>query len=124
MPRHEGFILPLVMILLLVVSLLVVTLYQAESAHIMLFHAAQLNHEQQHARDTEKIQALELAKTVNSHWNTQKPNPSTTPEIGIPYLRYVNQSGTERIWQVKTKQRIWLIHCNLNMQQCYIASKL
>lgn len=123
MSRPKGFILPLVMILLLVMSLLVLTLYQAENTHLMLFHAAQLNREKQKMLQTEKVQALEIAKIANSHWTTQAPKPNATPEIETAYLRYLSQSGGERIWQVKTKQRIWLIHCNLNsIKQCHIAN--
>src|ERR1700677_2158741 len=96
MARSEGFILPLTLILLLVMSLVLATLYQAEESHLAVYYAAKQN-----AITTQTLPDLEkqALATAQNALPPIRPNPSDSPQQKVAYLRAIDPQTENLIWQ-------------------------
>lgn len=112
MPRSEGFILPLMLVLFLIFSLLIVLLYQVEENHIAVFHAVRNDAAHTRALGVFEKEALTLA----SQSSLTLPNPTNTPVNNVLYLRFIDPDTNLRIFQEKFGPFMVLIECNAAKQ--------
>ncbi len=108
----KGFILPLMLILLLVSSLLLLTLYEAESAHLSLFNIVNLDQQSKQALPQLEIQMMANVSAANSNAHQMAPNPSNNPANNTPYLRSIDPQNGNRIWQERSGSWLFLLSCS------------
>lgn len=111
MSRSDGFILPLILILLFVLSLLIQGLYQAENTHLAVF--AMVKEEQQKQQTLQNLEPLiQNAEIENQNATQITPDPSDSPIEGNLYLRSKNPDTGINIWQENLQHFMIYIQCN------------
>lgn len=110
MSRSDGFILPLMMILVMILSLLLIKLYQVESLHLSIFSTVQNEKNTAKSLPDLKIRVLSEATRINQNSVDLIANPSNTPKPDTFYLRTTN--AKEHIWQYQSEGFQFLIACH------------
>lgn len=108
MARSEGFILPALLILLLILSLVLTTLYQVEGKHFLVYQAVKMDAATEAALPDLEKQVLTDAQNAS----LIQPNPTDTPEDNTLYLRAQDSKTHETMWQERKGAYQFLLECD------------
>lgn len=111
MSQSEGFILPVVLILLMILSLMMIELYHIENAHLAIFQMVSSQEGRENLNKLEK-QVLHQTEQNNKNADSLVPNPSNHSQSGRLYLRALDNTTHVRIWQEQIDNYRFTITCN------------
>lgn len=128
MQQPKGFILPLMLILLCILSILMSGFFETERLHLSFFQIVKKINETNITLLTtvKKEELLKKVEQANLHFLNMPPDPpdltTALPADGSLYLRAVDTNADLRIWQIYQSDYLFTIRCNSIHNRCVILS--